>query len=120
MAMAHLAKNSGRLNKNKKAISIREISNLEGLPFEFLSKIFAKLEKAKLVKAKYGANGGYVLAKSPQKISVGDIVFLLENTNAANCQFCNKSKKCTAKNVWNKLDLAINRTLKNINLKELV
>ena len=56
-AMVHLARNASRSdasglakNKSNKEISIREISNIEGVPFEFLSKIFSELEKVKLVK----------------------------------------------------------------------
>jgi Rrf2 family protein len=113
IAMVHLA-------KNKKIISIREISNIEGLPFEFLSKIFSVLEKAKLIKAKHGASGGYVLAKGPKKITVSDIVFLLEDLNAVNCKFCAKSKKCSTMNVWGKVDGSISKTLKSITLADLI
>ena len=41
-AMVRLAKNN-----NKRAISIREISNMEGVPFEFLGKIFFELDVSK-------------------------------------------------------------------------
>ena len=114
-AMVHLAK-----NKNKRAISIREISNIEGVPFEFLSKIFAVLEKVNLVTAKHGANGGYYLAKDYKKITAKDIVELLENTTSVDCSFCKKSKKCLTKNVWRKIDTAIEKTLKEITLADLI
>ena len=116
LAMVHLAK-----NKNKQAISIREISNNESMPFEFLSKIFADLERANLVTAKHGANGGYYLAKLAKQITAGDVVEILEGRIApANCAFCGKSKKCTSKNVWTKVDTAIEKTLKNITLADLI
>lgn len=115
-AMVHLAKNE----KNKKAISIRQISNIEGVPFEFLSKIFSGLEKAKLVSARHGANGGYVLARSSQKITASDIVSLLEGMNTVNCQLCLKSKKCLTRSVWGKVDGAVSKTLKSITLKALI
>ncbi len=114
-AMVHLAR-----NKNKKAISIRQISNIEGVPFEFLSKIFSRLEKAKLVVGRHGANGGYILAKNSQKITVKDVVGLLENITSVDCSLCGKSKKCLTKNVWGKVDAAIGKTLKSITLADLV
>jgi Rrf2 family protein len=115
-AMVRLAK-----NKNKRAISIREISNDEGVPFEFLGKIFAGLEKANLITAKHGANGGYYLAKPAKSITAGSIVEKLEGkVTPANCALCGKSKKCLTKNVWRKIDLAINKTLKNITLADLI
>jgi len=124
-AMVFLARNASRNNaselaKNKHIISIREISNTEGIPFSFLSKIFGDLEKAKLVKGKHGANGGYVLAKDSKKITAKDVVELLENTTSVDCRLCGKSKKCLTKNVWRKIDLAIEKTLKNITLQDLI
>ena len=114
-AMVHLAK-----NENGKVSSIREISNIEGVPFEFLSKIFVCLEKAKIVEAKHGANGGYALAKSPKNITVSDIVSLLEKMKVVECGPCVKSKKCLTKNVWSRVDGAISKTLKSITLADLI
>ena len=114
-AMVHLAR-----NKSKKAVSIRQISNIEGVPFEFLSKIFSSLEKGKLVIATHGANGGYSLAKSSDKIAVADVIELLENIKTVDCKMCARSKKCLAKNVWNKIDKAVNKTLGSITLKKLI
>lgn len=114
-AMVHLAK-----NKDKQAVSIREMSNIEGMPFEFLSKIFADLEKAKLVKAKHGANGGYILAGSLGKISAKDIVNILEGTSLVNCALCGKAKKCLSKNVWAKVELALQKSLGQITLADLI
>lgn len=118
-AMVHLAKNAPA-GKNKKAVSIRQISNIEGVPFEFLSKIFSILEKGKLVAARHGANGGYFLAKSPAKIVVSDIIKLLEDIKTVDCRLCARSKKCLAKNVWIKIDEAVNKTLQSITLQELI
>ena len=115
-AMVHLAK-----NKNNKAISIREISNIEGMPFEFLSKIFADLERAKLVKAKHGANGGYFLAKAADKITPGDVVAVLEeNIVKTNCYGCSMAAKCKSKNIWQQVQRAINNTIRKKTLADLI
>ena len=114
-AMVHLAK-----NKSKKAVSIRQISNIEGVPFAFLSKIFSSLEKGKLVVSRHGANGGYSLAKSPSKIAIVSIIELLEDINTVNCQLCVRAKKCLAKSVWSKIDKAVNKTLSSITLADLI
>ncbi len=121
-AMVHLAKNPPhKKNRNSNgAVSIRQISNIEGVPFEFLSKIFSSLEKGKLVVSHHGANGGYALAKSPTKIAVADVIKLLEDINTVDCTGCLRSKKCLAKNVWSKIDLALNKTLNSITLASLI
>lgn len=115
MAMVHLAK-----NKNKRAISIREISNIEGVPFEFLSKIFATLERANLVTAKHGANGGYYLAKSAGKITAGNIVEILDGKiMPVECSLCRKAGKCASKSVWDKVRNSLSKTLYSIKLSSL-
>ena len=121
-AMVHLARNEKAKNskQRRKAVSVRELSNIEVVPYAFLSKIFSTLEKAKLVESKYGANGGYILTKNPDKITVIDIVGLLENINTVDCRLCGKSKKCLTKNVWGKVDMAIGKTLGSITLADLI
>lgn len=122
-AMVHLAKSlpAGRQSKNKKAISIREIANKEGIPFEFLSKIFAKLEKAKLVQAKHGASGGYLLAKSANKITPANIVTVLEgNIVTANCCGCLMVRKCISKDVIEKVQQSLDSALGAITLANLI
>jgi len=44
-AMVYLAKNFGK----KKRLSLKEISEKENIPFDFLEKIMSQLEKVKLV-----------------------------------------------------------------------
>lgn len=116
-AMIYLAKNY----KLKRVISIKKISEEEGIPFGFLEKIVSQLEKSGLVKGKKGIGGGYILAKSPRKISASDIVFLLEdNKKSVNCALCCKKGKCASKNVWAKVDLVLAKTLKSIKLSDLI
>jgi len=114
--MVFLAKNF----KSKKFSLLKDVSEKEAIPFDFLEKILSDLEKTKLVKGKKGIGGGYILAKNPKKITAKDIVDPLENTTAVDCRFCGKSRKCLTKNVWRKIDVAINKTLKSITLADLI
>jgi Rrf2 family protein len=123
-AMVCLAKSYKSLpagRQESQVLSIKKISEKEGVPFEFLEKIVRQLAEAKLVKGKKGVQGGYILARSPAKITTEDIVSVLEGKESAvNCALCGKAKKCMAKNVWKKIDIAINKTLKSITLKDLI
>lgn len=111
------------LSKNKNKIyPLKEISKKEGIPFDYLEKIISKLEKVGLVKAKKGVQGGYFLAKKPEKIKIGEIIEGLENkTDLVKClyNFCPRSKSCLAKIFWQKLDKAINSALNSITLVDL-
>lgn len=54
--------------------SVRDLAELQGVPGDYLAKIFTKLAKAKLVVATEGVRGGFKLARPADEISVLDIV----------------------------------------------
>jgi len=112
--------------KNK-ICPLKKISQDEGIPFDFLEKIFSKLGKSNLVKAKKGVQGGYFLAKSPQKIKISQIIKILEGEMApVFCLikerkfFCPREKKCLTKNLWRKIQKTLNSTLNSITLADLI
>jgi len=107
--------------KDKKDYSLKEISKSEGVSFDFLEKIMSSLEKKGLVIGKKGAYGGYRLTKSPKSINAGQIVETLEKTTTpVDCFLCGRAKKCASKNVWKKIEMNINKTLKGIKLNDLI
>jgi len=55
-------------------MSVREAAKLQGVPYQYLAKIFTKLSKAGLVESSEGRKGGFKLAKKPTEISILDIV----------------------------------------------
>jgi Rrf2 family protein len=54
--------------------SVRDIAERTGLPQPYLEQILLALKGAGLVRSKRGVGGGYVLARSPASITLGDIV----------------------------------------------
>jgi Rrf2 family protein len=106
-----------------KVCSLKKISKDEGLPFNFLEKIFSKLKKAGLINTKKGVRGGYFLAKKPSRIKVGQIIKALEGeTLLVKClkHFCPRESKCSTKDFWKKLNKAISFTLDSMTLDELI
>ncbi|AXT73771.1 Rrf2 family transcriptional regulator [Vibrio sp. dhg] len=59
-------------------MSVREAAKLQGVPYDYLGKIFTKFSKAGLVESSEGRKGGYKLAKSPADISVLDIAIAID------------------------------------------
>lgn len=110
----------------KKIVSLKEISKKEGIPFHFLEKIFSKLERAKIVKAKKGLGGGYFLLRSPKNITLGEIFNALEEKIVlARClsdekYSCTKEKKCLAKKFWQNFWKTIYSTLNSVRLESLI
>jgi Rrf2 family protein len=54
--------------------SVRDIAERTGLPQPYLEQILLALKGAGLVRSKRGVGGGYVLARSPEEITLGQIV----------------------------------------------
>jgi len=54
--------------------SVRDLAERTGLPQPYLEQILLALKGAGLVRSKRGVGGGYVLAREPSEITLGDIV----------------------------------------------
>ncbi len=67
-----------RLESPKRFVLLSEIARPQNVSESYLSKIFQKLTREGLVKAVRGKRGGYALARSPEDITVGDVVRAME------------------------------------------
>lgn len=63
------------------ACQSREIAARQNIPGPYLDQILASLKGAGIVRSVRGAGGGYSLARSPDRISVNDIVCALMRTD---------------------------------------
>lgn len=115
-AMVYLAKHSSE----EKVCPLKEISEKEKIPFDFLEKIISELQETGLVKAKKGVQGGYFLAKEPKEITTGEIVRVLESTVPVSCFGCQMARICSTKSVWDKVKDSLDSTLDSMTLADLI
>jgi len=54
---------------------IKDISRRQKISQRYLEQIFNRLLKAGLLKSRRGPRGGYMLAKDPSQISIGDVIY---------------------------------------------
>lgn len=66
-------------NYNKKKLQIKDIAKEKNIPRHYLEQILLVLKRNGIVKSYRGINGGYSLAKSPDKIMLNDILDCLES-----------------------------------------
>ena len=62
-------------------LSIAQLAERQGVSAAYLEQLIASLKKAGLVTALRGVQGGYVLARSPELISVGNCRLRRHNRN---------------------------------------
>ena len=123
-AMIDLARYS-----EKEPVSIGSVAVRQEISERYLEQLVALLKKAGLVKSIRGASGGYVLAKKPSEIFVGDILRALEGSlepvkcaafDTTTGEGCMASDGCVTKYVWQKINDSINDTVNQIMLDELI
>ena len=103
--------------------SLQEISKEEGISLKYLEQLFRALKKSKIVTSQKGREGGYVLAKDPKIIKVGEIIEILEGPIVPmECASgkCDAKCSCASSIVWTKLQTQIKKTLYGIRLKDLI
>ncbi len=121
-ALIDLAVHSGA-----EPVSITSISERQDLSERYLEQLMTKLKRAGLIQSIRGAGGGYLLAKKPEEISVGDVLRALEgNLDPVECSGfqeeggCQAADSCVTKYVWQRINDSINHTVDEISLEELL
>lgn len=113
----------------EKPVPLGDVSKRQNISLKYLEQLTVKLKKAGLIKSMRGASGGHMLAKSPQDITVGQIVRTLEgqtqitdcaDDQAAACGVCNKAGDCLSRWVWVEASNAIFNCLDNITVAQLL
>lgn len=119
-AMYELAANFGG-----SPLSIKAVAEKQNIPEAYLEQLIAILRKDELVVSIRGAQGGYKLARTPEEITVGDVLRSLEGgLKLIDCleeeETCGKSCACPSRIVWKKLSDGLNAIVDSITLKDMI
>jgi Rrf2 family protein len=119
-AMLDLAENG-----SKGPMQLREVARRQEISAKYLEQLMAVLKSAGLARSVRGAKGGYVLARTPERIRLSDIFHCLEGyvTTAEcveNAGYCQRAADCAARNIWAKVHRAIEGVLQSVTLQDLV
>jgi Rrf2 family protein len=118
--MIELARNYG-----KGPMSIAEISRKQRIPLKYLEQIIIPLKRAKLVASVRGPRGGHMLSAPPGRISLWDILFLLESKSSlvdclAEGGTCEHISYCPVRPVWHQALEAMTKVLKKTTLQKIL
>lgn len=113
-------------NEAGKPMSIKEIAKKENISDKYLEQIISILNNAGFVRSIRGAQGGYVLRRTPEEYTVGMILRLTEGSlSPVACVedeevYCERVDSCATIRVWKKLNDAINEVVDNITLEDIM
>ncbi|WP_366922573.1 Rrf2 family transcriptional regulator [Metallumcola ferriviriculae] len=107
-------------------ISLKSVAERQEISEHYLEQLIAGLRKAGLVKSIRGAQGGYLLAREPKEIRVGDIIRVLEGPIAPmDCvseedpEECSRGESCITKTIWKRVRDSITEVLDSITLQDM-
>ncbi len=109
-------------------IPLKSIAERQGISENYLEKLMGQLRSAGLVISVRGTQGGYLLARAPHLITVGDIVRVTEGPIAPvdcllsteqNNTYCDKAGICVTRDIWERVAHSISEVLDSITLAEL-
>ncbi len=108
-------------------ISLKNIAERQRISDHYLEQLIATLRKSGLVKSVRGAQGGYTLSESPEKITVGEIIRSLEGPlGVAECSLeeeptaCENAECCVTRVIWKKIQDSISDVIDSITLQDMV
>jgi Rrf2 family protein len=115
------------MHSSEGQVSLKSIAERQEISENYLEQLFALLRKNGLVKSVRGAQGGYILAQNPEKVTVGAVLRSLEGSLArVECVSegdhtrCDRSNACVTRIVWEKIRDKVNEVVDSITLKDLI
>ena len=106
-------------------IPLAEISKRQDLSAKYLEQLIILLKGAGLIRSARGRRGGYMLARQPEEISVGEIVETLEGRLAVvDCvtepDLCYRSSQCPTREIWVGLTDVLKNQLFSLTLRDIL
>ncbi len=120
LIMTYLAREPQRLH------ATQEIAGAVGIALPTATKLLKILTKAGLLESQRGIKGGYLLARSPQSITMADVIGALEGpfglTDCGTAEkpgSCKRETACSVKANWQRISQAVNDALASVTLEEM-
>lgn len=113
------------INASSGPIPLSSIAGRQSLSLGYLEQVFSSLRKAGLVRSVKGAQGGYILADSQAKITVGDVLRALEgDLNVVDDKDKDETsetiiEQCLRTMVWERINEALSELADSITLEDL-
>lgn len=106
-------------------VSMAETSLRQDISAKYLERLVGELQRAGIVRSLRGREGGHLLAVPPEKITVGDIVRILEGEAAQlacshNRLSCPRSVHCLTRSIWVAADQAMFEKLDSVTVRDIM
>lgn len=107
-------------------IALKDIAERQHISKKYLEQIVPVFNKSDILLTNRGYQGGYKLARTPDKYTVGEILRLTEGNLApvvcleTEHNICERAADCITLPIWQGLQKVINEYLDNITLQDIL
>jgi len=107
-------------------VTIHELAKRADIPVKFLEQILLDLKSAGFVESRRGKIGGYLLARHPREIKLGEIIRFIDGPiEPIACvdtgyNGCKDKDRCVLRGVWSDVTKAISGIIDNVTFEDLV
>ncbi len=106
-------------------IPVSSIAKAQGISGKYLEQVVGSLRRAGLIVSRKGVRGGYILARSPEKITLRDIIQTLDpKPELMDCiaqpESCERADKCLTRDVWSLLNDRLDEFWRGFTLRALL
>lgn len=98
-------------------VKIAGIAKRQKIPQKFLELILASLKQGGFVESRRGADGGYLLARPPEDITVGSLMRFVEGTRASGGR---RKADDPFAGMWTQVDKAISDVVDRTSIADLI
>ncbi|MFH1128826.1 MAG: Rrf2 family transcriptional regulator [Candidatus Omnitrophota bacterium] len=114
------------LHYGKSPVTIHDLAKGADIPIKFLEQILLGLKRGKFVISKRGKVGGYLLARSPAQIKLGDVLRFIDGPIEPiicvdkDYNGCSDINRCVFRGIWKKIAESDTKIIDNITFEDLV
>ena len=106
-------------------VSIPDLAKRSDVPLKFLEQILLDLKRSGFVQSRRGKIGGYLLAKKPSEIKLGDVVRFIDGPiEPIACvdkkyKACRDIDRCVFRAIWQRVSEQTEKTIDSITFEDL-
>jgi Rrf2 family protein len=114
------------LHYHNSPVTIHELAKQADIPIKFLEQILLELKRGGFVESRRGKVGGYLLAKEPSEIKLGEVIRFIDGPiepiacTEKKYSGCNDLYKCVFRKIWQEVVNATSKIIDNITFEDLI
>jgi Rrf2 family protein len=113
------------LHYGESPVVINDLAKRADIPTKFLEQILLDLKRGGFVESRRGKIGGYLLARAPSQIRLGEVIEFIDGpVEPIACvdksySSCNDKDKCVFRGIWQQITESTTRIIHNITFEDL-